>query len=127
MPLDQLRRELERKAAVTGRNTAREAEHRLKRNSPISSGRMQSATRATSKATPRGATIDIIVDTDYAHIVSGGQRPHSIGAAGQWLENTDTGFQARGPVQHPGAQPNSWWTDTIRELPDMLARNWRGA
>lgn len=130
MPLDNLQRELERKAAVAARGTAREVEHRLRRNSPVASGRMQANTTAKASLNARGALIEITVDTDYAHIVAGGQRPHVItprrqGGVLAFDVAGRTVFARR--VNHPGAQGNSWWDDTIRDLPDILERNWRGA
>lgn len=130
MPFDQLRRELERKANVTGRNSARDIQHRLRQTGPISSGQMQSATTAKSRPNARGSLIEIKIDTDYAHIVSGGQRPHVItprrpGGVLVFDVGGRTVFARR--VNHPGAQPNDWWTRTIREVPDIIARNWRGA
>ena len=130
MPLDQLRRELERKAAVTGRNTASDVESRLRRTSPTDTGNMRQRTRATAKTTRTGSIIDIIVDTDYAHILRSGQRPHVItprnpGGVLAFEVAGQTVFARR--VNHPGAQGNSWWDDVIRDIPDIMARNWRGA
>lgn len=128
MPLDDMRRQLERKAAGAATRTAADVEARLRRTGPTDTGNLAAKTTARSKASPRGATIDIIVDTPYAHIVAGGQRPHQIPSGGRrkYLHNARTGFSAMGPVNHPGAQGNSWWADTIRDLPDILARNWHG-
>jgi len=126
---DSMRRDLERKARLTATNTARDIESRLRRESPSASGNMRQRTTAKASTTTRGALIDIKVDTDYAHIVRGGQRPHVITPrrAGGVLR-----FQSGGrtvfarSVNHPGAQPRSWWDDALRDVPDLLQRNWRG-
>lgn len=126
---DGMRRELERKARATGTTTARDIESRLRQNSPSASGNMRNRTNATSRAISSGTQIDIKVDTAYAHIVRAGQRSHVIrprNAGGVLV------FQSRGrtvfarSVNHPGAQPRTWWDDTIRDIPDLLQRNWRG-
>ena len=127
--LSDLRRQLRRKAEITGRNTASDVESRLRRESPLSSGNMRAQTTAKSTATTRGALIDIKVDTPYAHIVRSGQRPHVItprnpGGVLVFQSRGETRF-ARS-VNHPGAQGRSWWDDTLRATPDILARNWRG-
>lgn len=126
---DDMRRQLERNTARAAARTASDVESRLRREGPADSGRMRSATNATSRATPRGAVIDISVNTPYAHIVASGQRPHRIEAR----QGGVLVFQSGGrtvftkAVNHPGAQPNSWWDDTIRAIPDILLRNWVGA
>ena len=128
--LDPMRRALERKTRVVADGTARDLESRLRRSSPFDTGNMRQRTRATSKASRSGATIDVIVDTDYAHIVRGGQRPHRITPRSQ---GGVLAFRAGGrvvfarSVNHPGAAPRTWWDDALRDVPDLLARNWRGA
>lgn len=127
--LTALRRDLERRANITARNTASDWESRLRRTSPSDSGNMRQRTTVKARPTASGATIEAKVDTDYAHIVRSGQRPHTI------TPRTDGGvlaFRSRGSlvfarsVNHPGAQPNTWWDDALRDVPDLLQRNWNG-
>lgn len=128
--LDPMRRELQRKARVTARNTARDLESRLRRTSPVDSGNMRQRTRATSRTTRTGAIIDVIVDTKYAHIVRSGQRPHVITprqAGGVLAFRTGGQLVFARSVNHPGALGNSWWDNALRDVPGMLQRNWRGA
>lgn len=128
--MDDLRRQLERKTQRAAANTASDIESRLRRTSPVDSGQMRSQTRATSRTTATGAEIEIVVDTPYAHIVASGQRPHRITPR---REGGVLVFDVGGrtvyarSVNHPGAQPNDWWASAIRDLPDILERNWRGA
>lgn len=127
--LDSLRRDLNNKARLTGANTASTVESRLRRESPVASGNMRAYTTAKSSVAASGVRIDIKVDTPYAHIVARGQRPHAITARSPGGVLV---FQSGGrtvfarSVNHPGAQPRSWWDDAIRDLPDLLARTWRG-
>lgn len=127
--LSDLRRQLERKAALAGQNTASDWESRLRRESPSDSGNMRQRTTVRSRPSATGVRIEAKVDTDYAHIVRSGQRPHVI------EPRSDTGvlrFRSRGAlvfarsVNHPGTQGNTWWDDALRDAPDLLARNWRG-
>lgn len=127
--LDPMRRELERKAAVAARNTAREWEARLQRESPVDTGLMRNQTTVRAKATRIGAAIEAKVDTPYAQIVARGQRPHQIlprrpGGVLAFEVDGRTVFTRR--VSHPGAQPRTWWDDALRDMPDMLQRNWNG-
>lgn len=127
--LDDLRRQLNRKVAVASRNTAAEWESRLRRTSPIDTGSMRNRTTVTARLNPRGSTIEARVDTPYAHIVAAGQRPHVItprrpGGVLAFDVGGRTVFTRR--VNHPGAQPRTWWADAVRDAPDMLARNWHG-
>lgn len=130
MPLTEIRRQLDRKVRATALNSAREIEQRLRQNSPVDSGEMRNRTTARARVTSTGAEIDVTVDTPYAHIVAHGQRPHTIRPR---REGGVLVFQSGGrtvyarSVNHPGAQGNSWWDDTIRDIPDILLRNWRGA
>jgi hypothetical protein len=124
-----LKRQLERKARIAMANTASDLESKLRRTSPIDSGEMRNRTTVRSRATANGAILEAKVDTPYAHIVSGGQRPHAIvprnpGGVLVFESGDRTVFTKR--VAHPGAQPRTWWTDAIRGLPDLLATNWRG-
>ena len=126
--LDQMRRDLNRKVEQTARITASEWESRLRRESPSDTGEMRQKTTVKSRTTATGAVIEAKVDTPYAHIVSAGQRAHTIPLSGQRyiLRNERTGFKAFGPVQHPGAMGRTWWADALRDVPDLLARNWNG-
>lgn len=122
-----MRRELRRRALITGRSTASDIESQLRRTSPLDSGNMRAHTTAVARPTPTGVRIDIKVDTDYAHIVRGGQRPHVItprrpGGVLVFQSGGRTVF-ARS-VNHPGAQGRTWWDDMLRRIPDLLARNW---
>lgn len=127
--LDSLRRELERKARLTVTNTARDLESRLRRSAPVDTGNMRQRTRATARTSRTGGRIDVIVDTDYAHIVRSGQRPHRITPRRQ---GGVLAFRSGGSlvfarsVNHPGARGNTWWDDALRDVPDLMQRNWRG-
>ena len=129
MSFDALRRELERKVRLTGTTTASDLESRLRRTSAVASGNMRSRTTARSSPIANGARIVAKVDTKYARIVASGQRPHVIRPRNP---GGVLAFQSRGrsvfarSVNHPGAQPRSWWDDALRDVPDLLARNWRG-
>lgn len=128
MSLDPLRFDLTRKVTTTAARTAQQWERRLRETSPVDTGNMQG--RTTAKVSQRAGTVSVeaVVDTPYASIVARGQRPHQIGAQGQVLYNARTGFgPVRGPVQHPGTRGNSWWDDSIRDLPDLILRNWVSA
>jgi hypothetical protein len=127
--LSDLRRQLERKAVEASRRTAAEWEARLRRESPSDSGNMRARTTVRSRPTSSGATIEARVDTDYAHIVSSGQRPHRIAPrnpGGVLVFRQGGVLRFARSVNHPGAQPRTWWTDALRDVPDMLAKNWRG-
>ena len=126
--LDDLRRQLNIKVARATRQTASDWESRLRRESPSDTGNMRNRTTVKATVSATGATIEAKVDTPYAHIVSAGQRPHQIPSGGRvkYLENARTGFAAMGPVQHPGAQPRTWWNDAKRDAPDLLQRVWNG-
>lgn len=127
--LSGLRRQLERKARVASAATASDLESRLRRTSPVDTGDMRQHTTVTARATASGTRIEAKVDTPYAHIVAKGQRPHVIPMGGdvRLLRNRRTGFVAMGPVNHPGAQGRTWWDDALRDLPDILQRNWNAA
>lgn len=130
MPLDDLRLQLTRKVTTTARTTANEWERTLKRTSPYDTGNMADKTTAKVSASAGNITIEAKVDTEYAHIVRAGQRPHVIRprSPGGVLAFRSRGEQvfARS-VNHPGARPRTWWDDSLRDLPDMLQRNWRAA
>jgi len=49
---------------------------------------------------PVGTSVGIL--SPLINIFEPGADPHPIGAAGQVLVNSETGFFARGPVDHPG-------------------------
>lgn len=126
--MDALRLDLTRKVTATANRTARDWEARLKRTGPTDTGRMRDAT--TSKVSGRAGSIliETKVDVPYAAILRRGQRPHVITPAhNRFLYNARTGFAARSPVNHPGTQPNNWWDDAIRDLPDLIMRNWRAS
>ena len=126
--LDPMRRQLRLKADLAARRTANEWENRLKRESPSDTGTMRDRTAVTSRANNRGAVIEAKVDTPYALILAVGQRPHRITDAkpGKFLHNQRTGFAAVSPVNHPGAMPRTWWADALRDVPDLLQRQWNG-
>ena len=127
--LDDMRRQLQRKARLAAANTASDLESRLRRTSPVDTGNMRSFTTAKAAPSAAGARIDVKVDTPYAHIVAHGQRPHVITPR---RESGVLVFDVGGrtvfarSVNHPGAQARSWWADALREVPDMLQRNWNG-
>jgi hypothetical protein len=127
--LDSLRRDIERKAQVASSRTASQWERQLRQNSPSDTGNMRQKTTVRSTPTATGTRIEAKVDTAYAHILRAGQRPHEITRAnpGKFLVNYRSGFEAVSPVSHPGAQGRTWWDDAIRDVPDMLRRNWQGA
>lgn len=90
---------------------------------------MRSHTTVTSRPTAAGTRIEAKVDTRYAHIVAKGQRPHVITARPGGVLAFRSGGQLRfaRSVNHPGAQPRTWWDDALRDLPDMLQRSWDAA
>jgi hypothetical protein len=126
--LDAMRRDLLRKTSQAAQLTASDWESRLRRETPTDTGNMRQRTMVRARTTATGATILARVDTPYAHIVAGGQRPHLITEAkpGKFLHNVRTGFEAVSPVNHPGAMARTWWADALRDAPDLLARNWNG-
>lgn len=96
----------------------------LQRTSPIDL-RRQTSVKAVTTST--GATITATVDADYASLVSEGTRPHTIlpkkqGGVLVFQIGGRTIFTAR--VSHPGARPNPWWTDSIKNLPSLIRRMW---
>ena len=127
--LDAMRRQLERKARLTAAITASDLESRLRRTSPVDTGNMRAYTTAKSTPTAAGARIDVKVDTPYAHIVAHGQRPHVIRPR---REGGVLVFDVGGrtvyarSVNHPGAQARTWWADALRDMPNILQRNWNG-
>lgn len=127
--LSGLRRQLERKARLASASTASDLESRLRRTSPVDSGDMRAHTTVTSRPTAAGARIEAKVDTRYAHIVAKGQRPHLISARLGGVLAFRSGGQLRfaRSVNHPGAQPRTWWDDALRDLPGILQRNWDAA
>lgn len=126
---DPMRRELERKARLTGTNTARDWESRLRRTSAVDTGNMRQRTRVTARTSRTGATLNAIVDTPYAHIVRSGQRPHRITprrAGGVLAFRSGGSLVFARSVNHPGTTGNTWWDDALRDVGDMMQRNWRG-
>jgi len=128
--LDALRLQLTRKITSTARGFADEWERELRSTGPTASGRMRDRTTTRVSARAGAIVIEAKVDTPYAHIVRSGQRPHEIRARNPGGVLV---FQSRGrtvfarSVNHPGAQPNSWWDDSLRDVPNTLARIWRGS
>lgn len=128
--LSELKRTMQRRAVTACRTTASDIESRLRRTSPVDTGNMRAKTTAVATPTATGAQITIKVDTDYAHIVRKGQRPHVIRPR---TEGGVLAFRSGGrlvfarSVNHPGAQPRTWWDDALRDLPGLLARNLRNA
>jgi hypothetical protein len=124
-----LRRQLQRKATIAAQATASDWESRLRRTSPVDSGEMRAKTTVKARPTASGATIEAKVDTTYAHIVSKGQRPHVItprNPGGVLVFRQGGQIRFARSVNHPGAQPRTWWDDALRDVPDMLQRNWNG-
>lgn len=117
-----LSQELEQRVAILKRTTARSWESDLKRTSPVDTGNMKAKT--TVKESPRSITAT--VDTDYAQYVSEGTRPHKIVAKNKQALS----FVWRGvrvtvrSVNHPGTQPNDWFTNSVKSLPDRMQRIW---
>lgn len=127
--LSDLNRQIERRAVLAAQNTASDWESRLRRDGPSDSGEMRSKTNVKARPTSTGATIEAKVDTAYAHIVRSGQRPHRIvprNPGGVLVFRQGGQLRFARSVNHPGAQGRTWWDDTLRDVPDMLARNWRG-
>lgn len=88
---------------------------------------MRRQTTVVATQTRTGAEIVATVDTDYAELVSRGTGPHTIlprkpGGVLRFQIGGRTVFAAR--VQHPGARPNTWWTDSLRNLPSLIRRIW---
>ena len=105
---------------------ANEWEAELKRTSPVDTGLMRQETRAREGGTANTISVTATVDTDYAQMVSTGTRPHKITAKPggvlrfQWHGRT-VYFRS---VNHPGTRPNTWWTDSLRNLSDLSQRVW---
>lgn len=130
MPLDDLRLQLTRKVTTAARILSDDWERELKDNSPVDSGEMRERTNTDVSARFGGITVTAKVDTEYAGMVSGGTRPHVITPRNAQALR----FQARSGeivyaqrVNHPGAQADTWWNDSLRRLPDMVQRAWRAA
>jgi hypothetical protein len=123
-----MRRELEQRSRIFARTLANEWERELKRTNPIDSGNMRDHTTARDSISPIGARVEAVVGTDYAKFVSEGTRPHVISARNAralrftWHGRT-VYFKS---VNHPGTQANDWWTRSIKELPSLMQRIWRG-
>lgn len=130
MPLDDLRLQLTRKVTTAARILSDDWERELKDNSPVDSGEMREATKTDVSARFGGITVTATVDTDYAEMVSGGTRPHVItprtARALRFVASSGEVVYAQ-RVNHPGAQPEGWWNDATRRLPDMVQRAWRAA
>jgi hypothetical protein len=130
MPLDDIRLKLTQKVTTAARILADDWERELRDTSPVDSGTMRDQTSTKVSGSRGRITVEAKVDTDYAEMVSTGTRPHVIvPVRAQALR-----FQARSgdivyaaKVNHPGAQPDTWWDDSLRRLPDMTQRAWRGA
>ena len=124
--LDGLRQELKQRTVITARLAAHEGEQVLKRRSPIKSGEMRNRSTVRSRTDPRGAMIELEVDTDYAEYVRSGTRPHRITArnaeALRFDWRGDTVFFRS--VNHPGTQPNRWFDDTVRDMGRIISRAW---
>lgn len=118
-----LREDLDQRVRILQRRTTSEWESDLKRTSPVDTGNMRQKTTVRD----RPGTIEATVDTDYAQFVSEGTAPHKITARrpGGALR-----FQWRGQtvivrsVNHPGTQPNPWFTDSVKRLPSVMQRIW---
>ena len=115
--LDAMRRDLIRKTSQAAQLTASDWESRLRRETPTDTGNMRQRTTVRARTTATGATILAKVDTPYAHIVAGGQRPHLITEAkpGKFLHNVRTGFEADVASQPPR-----------RDGPHMVGRRTQG-
>ena len=120
-----LREALAQKVRITERRLAIEWESDLKRTSPVDTGMMRDRTTVRD----RPGLVEATIDTEYAEMVSSGTRPHRIVAKNARALR----FQWRGrtvivrSVNHPGTQPNPWWTDSLRRLPDLVSRIWNAA
>jgi hypothetical protein len=130
MPLDDIRLQLTRKVTNAARILADDWERELKDNSPVDTGAMREATKTDISARFGGIEVRASVDTEYAEMVSGGTRPHVITPRNarslRFVASSGEVVYAQ-RVNHPGAQPETWWTDTNRRLPDMVQRAWRAA
>lgn len=114
--------EFVQRLAILQRTTARNLEAELKRTNPVDTGLMQSKTRVTDGP----GFIEATVDTPYAEFVSEGTKPHKITARNKQALS----FMWHGrritvrSVNHPGTQPNPWFRNTVRDLPDTMQRVW---
>lgn len=127
--LDDMRRQLDAKARRAGQVLASEWERELRDDSPVDTGNMREKTTVSARASARGIVVEAVVDTAYAEMVAGGVRPHVIvpRTAGVLRFVASSGDVVYAPrVEHPGQQPNPWWDDSIRRLPDLVQRVWRG-
>lgn len=124
--LDGMRRELTQQARITARRTAIEWESQVKRTEPVATGQMRTKTAMNDRQTSTGFQIVGEVDTDYAEYVSAGTRPHVIrprnAKALRFKVGGKTVFATR--VNHPGTQPNAFWTQPLSRLPDTIRRIW---
>jgi hypothetical protein len=131
MPLDDLRLQLTRKVTTAAASIAREWERELQDTSPVASGRMRQSTTAKVSGSSGRITVTATIDTDYAEMVATGTRPHVITPVRAqvlsffWDKVGEQVYFAR--VNHPGGTPRTWWADSLRGLPDLVQRAWRGA
>jgi hypothetical protein len=130
MSLDDLRLRLTEKVTNTARILASDWQRELRTTSPTDTGEMRNRTEVTVSGRSGAIEITATVDTPYAEMVAQGTRPHVITPrSGQALRfvarSGEVVFAAK--VNHPGAQPQMWWDESIRRLPDMVQRAWRGA
>ncbi len=123
----ELRNELRQKARIVARRTRLEWEDQVKLSEPVDTGLMKSRTTFDDRQTS-DATFEITgqVDTDYAEYVSAGTRPHVIRPRqAKALRFTVGGVVVYATrVNHPGTQPNDFWTRPLRNLPDTIRRIW---
>lgn len=121
-----LRREVEQRARILARLLADDMERELVRTSPVDTGHMRNQT--TVRDEPGFGSVRVVaeVDTPYARYVSSGTRPHIIRAKNARALRFQIGAETifRQSVNHPGTQPNPWWTNQIREVPERARRIW---
>ena len=118
-----LTQQLNRKADAWAAAMANIWETELRRTGPEDTGQLI----ANTVGTAQGHTATVTIDTPYAHMVAYGARPHTITARpGGYLvfPNTAGEIIYRKSVEHPGQQPNPWWTNAIDRVPEMSQRAW---
>lgn len=121
-----LRRQLENSLNRTAEATRTEWDRNLQRTTPVDTGEMRNRTTVTVSPRFGGWVIEAIADTPYARFVAGGTRPHVIRPRSKRALRFNVGSQvvfARS-VNHPGTQPNPWWSQAFENARRTLRSSW---
>lgn len=123
-----LKRELRQRAQITARRVALEWEDQVQSSEPVKTGQMKAKTRMRDQPTASGFRITGEVDTSYAEFVSLGTRPHRIvprnAQALRFYWPRKGGIVYFRSVNHPGTQPNDFWTKPLSKLPQTIQGIW---